>query len=316
MVEIIGIKVAGALLVLGIFAALALLLRFLYGPKGRFRDARWDIPEDAERGEERGVVDIQALHEAFETYARGFYTGDPSVDGQLDLKRDHTRRVLAAAREIARHEPVFADPALRRALIVAALFHDVGRFQQLRDYKTYADALSCNHALLGAKILRRRGFLRDEPESVRGPAGIAVALHNRVTVPAGVSGPARHVLEGLRDADKLDILRILSEHLGPGREPDPLVVMHLTRNGGVSPAVREAFAARRTARYADMRTCNDFRLLVCTWLFEFHYPSSLGLLARSGLLEAITAGMDEAPEEQAEARRLIDEFFIPFRGGA
>lgn len=322
MLEIIGIKAVGVALVLGIFVALALLLRLLFGPKGRFRDAHWDAPEDAAKGradeqtvgkEHRADGDIEALRRAFDAHARGFYGTDVSVDAQLDLKRRHTDNVVAAAREIARREAVFADPTRHRALIAAALFHDVGRFQQLRDYKTYADALSCNHALLGAKILRREGFTRDEPPVIRRLVGIAVALHNRVTVPGGVMGDARIVLEGLRDADKLDILRVLAEHLGPGTEPDPVVVMHLKTEGGVSPAIKEAFAARRAARYADMRTLNDFRMLVCTWLFEFHFSSSLALLAQSGNLETITAGMDTAPDEQAEARRLADEFLEPFR---
>ena len=322
MLEIIGIKAAGVALVLGIFVALALLLRLLFGPKGRFREAHWDAPEhvtnDAE-GEQAADAErlvggnIESLHRAFDAYARGFYGADPVVDAQLDLKREHTDNVVAAAREIACREAVFTDPTRHRALITAALFQDVGRFQQLRDYKTYADALSCNHALLGAKILRRESFLRDEPPAIRRLAGIAVALHNRVTVPAGVTGDARIVLEGLRDADKLDILRVLAEHLGPDKEPDPVVVMHLKTEGGVSPAVKEAFTARRAARYADMRTLNDFRMLVCTWLFEFHFSSSLAILARSTNLEAITAGMGAAPGEQAEARRLVDEFLGPFR---
>ena len=54
-------------------------------------------------------------------------------------------------------------------------------------------------------------------------------------------------------------------------------------------------------------------MLVCTWLFEFHYSSSLMLLARSADLETITAGMDTVPDEQAEARRLVDEFLGPLR---
>ncbi len=322
MVEIIGIKAAGVALMLGIFVALALLLRLLFGPKGRFREAHWDAPEDSAEAaggertagaQRRAEGNIEALSRAFDMYALGFYGTAAAVDAQLDLKRRHTDNVVAAAREIAAREAVFADPARHRALIAAALFHDVGRFQQLRDYKTYADALSCNHALLGAKILRREGFVRDEPPAIRRLVGIAVALHNRVTVPAGVTGDARIVLEGLRDADKLDILRVLAEHLGPGTEPDPVVVMHLKTEGGVSPAIKAAFAARRAARYADMRTLNDFRMLVCTWLFEFHYSSSLMLLARSADLETITAGMDAAPDEQAEARRLVDEFLGPLR---
>ena len=322
MLEIIGIKAVGVALVLGIFVALALLLRLLFGPKGRFRDAQWDasksVPHDlggeqAADAECRADGNIEALRRAFDIYALGFYGTDAAVDAQLDLKRKHTDNVVAAAREIAAREAVFAVPTRHRALIASALFHDVGRFQQLRDYKTYADALSCNHALLGARILRREGFVRDEPPAIRRLVGIAVALHNRVTVPAGVTGDARIVLEGLRDADKLDILRVLAEHLGPGVEPDPVVVMHLKTEGGVSPAIIEAFTARRAARYADMRTLNDFRMLVCTWLFEFHYPSSLALLARSPDLEIITAGMDAAPAEQAEARRLVDTFLEPFR---
>ena len=365
MWEVIGTKAAGVVVMAGIFIALALLLRFLYGPKGRFRESYWDAPENADvagvsapqgivggskasgntdgalqtsddpddalkmsndvggdplptaqftrfNTDERGALgDITAYHRAFDDYAQSFYSGEAALDEQLDLKREHTGNVVRAARAIADAEPTFADPALYRALLLAAQFHDVGRFEQLKKYRTYADALSCNHALLGVKILRRKGFLQAERPELQNWVRTAVALHNRVTVPAGVGGQALPVLQALRDADKLDILRIMAEHLGPGCKPDPLVVMHLAGEGGVSPAIAASLESRTAARYADMRTFNDFRILLCTWLFEFHFPASLAILAESGRLETVLAGVDDAPQEQAAARRLLLEFLGP-----
>ncbi len=318
MWEAIGLNAAGTLLVAGIFVALAGLLRFLYGPKGRFREAAWDADEPSApvTGRAESEMGVPGLREAFEAYVLGFRTGEPDVDAQIDLKREHTFNVMAAAERIAEVEPVFADPVLRRALALAALFHDVGRFEQLAVYKTYADALSCNHALLGSKVLCRQGFLRREPARLRRLVRIAVVLHNRVTLPAGITGEARPVLEAVRDADKIDILRIMAGNLGPGGKPDPIVVLHLATEGGITPVIGQHFRERRTARYADMRTLNDFRLLLCTWLFEVRFQASLGVLAKSGHLDRVVDGMVGIPEVQAEARRLVEEFLGPFRESA
>ena len=87
-----------------------------------------------------------------------------------------------------------------------------------------------------------------------------------------LTATAAHVV---RDADKLDILRVMDEHLsGPGPY-NPTVVLSLPDTPGVySEAVLRAAREGRVAAYADLCSVNDFRLLLGTWFFDLHFASS------------------------------------------
>ena len=308
--EFIVAKVLNTALILFFFAAIIFFLRFLYGPKGRFRDPQWDQwNEEARLALEReldGKAD-ERLREAFTAYASSWFSGDAKDDGPLRLKLEHTYKVCAHAEELARLEPSLADRDVARALRLAALFHDVARFEQYVRYKTFADDLSCNHGVMGAKILMRKGFLKKEPGNIRRLVLAAVAMHNRFALPHRLPDKLRLVLEALRDADKLDILRIMEEHLQSGACGDGVVLLHLKDEPhSYSPAVLTALEQGRAALYRDMRFYNDFRILLCTWVFDLHFPASLRIVKRAGHLERIIDGLSALPEVRATVRGALD----------
>ena len=315
MWELLLIKALGAAFVIAIFAGMAFLLRSLYGPKGRLREREWDgedktaRPEPARQEDEKAEA---ALRRAFLDYTACFFSGNERDDAPLRLKVDHTLAVARHAGEIAAQEPDFAAAGLARALRLAALFHDVGRFEQLRRFRTFADDLSCNHALLGARIIREQRFLSGEERKIRGLALAAVAAHNRVAVPKTLSGPLRPVLLGLRDADKLDILRIMADNLGPGRQGDSMVLLHLRDEPkAYSPSVFQALEEGNVALYRDMRFTNDFRILLCTWLHDLHFPTTHRILAQEGWLHHIIDGLEALPELRERLRTFVSDFSHP-----
>ncbi|MDR2076375.1 MAG: HD domain-containing protein [Desulfovibrio sp.] len=296
--ELLLTKTGGTVLALVLLLCLALLLRRLYGQRGPRRDPSREAP----------ARDINTA--PFLAYARGFFSGEARGDSLLALKAEHTLRVLEEARAIAASEPAFSAALPRRALLLAALYHDLGRFEQLRRYRTFVDARSCNHGLLGARILSRGVFLAGEPEEVRRLVLTAVALHNRQRLPEGLSGPGRLVTQGVRDADKMDILRIMAGQLAAGAVADPAVVMHLADEPqSWSAPLLSALEEGRTGSFSDMRFYNDFRLLLCTWLQDLTFAVSLRRLRDAGHLEAILGGLAAAPEAQARARRAVEAFF-------
>lgn len=292
-------------IVLLFFVGVVFFLRYLYGPGGRFRDPQWDVWNAEARREEAKKKDDR-LYEWFVAYARGFFSGDAEADAPLLLKIEHSLRVLELARELVEAEPVFADPQRERALRLAALFHDVGRFEQFTRWGTFADALSCNHGLLGVRVIRQQGFFAHEKKELQRMALAAVASHNRLAVPAHMSGPVLDVLHALRDADKLDILRIMEEELCKEGSANRIVALHLADEPtACSPAVLEALEQGRSAKYSEMRYVNDFRLVLCSWLYDFHFAASLDIVRREGRYERILEGLDAVPEVQKRARTAV-----------
>ncbi len=249
-----------------------------------------------------------AHHEAwFGQYVDRFLTGDAAHDAHIELKREHSLLVLGNARIIVA-EAVAAgsmDVVSARAALLGALYHDVGRFMQYRRWQTFSDARSTNHGLLGGRVLNSERPLHDESPAVRHLAACAVVLHNRFAIPAGVSSRVRQVTRVVRDADKLDIFRVLAAHVQPGAPRDDVVVMHLPEVQGTwSPAVLDAVRNGGLASYADMRCLNDFRILLCGWCFDLGFAASRRLLRESGRVEQMLEWLpspDAAPE-MAELR--------------
>lgn len=304
-----GLSVA---FMLGCFAALIFFLRFLYGPKGRFRDPQWDRWNEEARVTLEKTLDDKAdaaLREQFFAYAGSFFSGDAKHDAVLQLKIDHSFRVVALAEEIAAAEPALSAHAAARVLRLSALFHDVGRFEQFKRYGTFADALSCNHGALGAAIIKRQGFLKTEHPELQRLVRCAVAVHNRFSVPASLTGLQRDIVFALRDADKLDVLHIMGTHLAPGVENNEVVLLHLADEpDAYSPAILQALEERRSALYSDMRFFNDFKLLLCSWLFDLHFSTTYRIAKRTGHMHSLVASLASVPEVQRQAKAVVAEF--------
>jgi putative nucleotidyltransferase with HDIG domain len=202
---------------------------------------------------------------------------DGSDDDQfITLKLEHSLKVLQNAELILAGENMAGDEADLCRL--AALYHDIGRFPQFKKYKTFIDQESVNHARLGVLTLRSLPLPGALPASHLKIVRLAVALHNaktiRPTVPAALITPVMVV----RDADKLDIFRVILEHLANDPPPNSAVTHGLVNEPGkYSEAVYQSVMNAGMCDYRDMRYVNDFKLLLISWLYSMRYATSLGL---------------------------------------
>ena len=248
------------------------------------------------------------LHEQwFAAYAareRAKEQGDPAP---MDLKLRHTMAVLGNARRIAASEGF--GVALTRACLLAALYHDVARFEQYLRYHTFKDRESCNHGQLGVKILKREARLAGEDAATRKIVLAAVGLHNRFALPAHLPRETELAAHVVRDADKLDILRIMDEHLGGPGPYSPTVVLNLPDDPALAgEAVLRAARAGQVAAYADLRSVNDFRVLLGTWFFDMHFEASRRQFVENGharrLLDGLPQNATYGPVRAAMLERL------------
>lgn len=240
----------------------------------------------------------------FLAYAGSFLSGDAARDKHARLKTAHSLRVLRNARRIAAEEISPRRGQARRGLLLAALYHDLGRFEQLKRYNTFVDALSINHGMLGARLLGLPQFLAGENAAMRKLTRAAVMLHNRPCLPPSLPDPLDIVSRALRDADKLDIIRVLKEEFQPGRAPDETVALRLSPDPDLyNPAILEALLTGRAILYKDMTSINDFRLLLCGWACGLEFKASRRLLARSGYMEDVLAGLPA--KRELDAARVL-----------
>jgi len=253
-------------------------------------------------------ADITRHEEWFAAYAAGKIAGAGPDAEPMRLKCEHTRRVLAGAREIVQAEQF--PPRLARAALLAALYHDVGRFDQYLRYRSFNDRVSCNHAVLGIKIINRERCL--DGEEMRPAIGAAVTLHNRFVLPAALPDDLRRITQVVRDADKLDILRLMDEELhGEGKSARAVVYGLPDDPARASGKIIAAALAGRPASYGDLQSVGDFRLLLAAWFFEMNFASSRRRFAADGHARRLLLGLPlDSPYAPARAMLLarLDEF--------
>lgn len=259
------------------------------------------------------TCDITTHERWFGAFTAPYLEEGPEHVGPVRLKIEHTHHVLSNARSIVDSEDF--SPLVQRAALLAALYHDTGRFPQYRRWRTFSDPRSVNHALLGGRTLREAGALDDEPVEVRRLVLGAVVMHNRFRVPSGIPDDARTVTDVVRDADKLDIFRVMAPHLAPGAERDKVVVLHVEDAPGKwSPVIVADVLAGRVASYADLRYVNDFRLLLGTWVRDLRFPASRRMLAASGLVENILSALPDSDDMARARARILSDLADAARG--
>ncbi len=223
------------------------------------------------------------------------------------LKRDHSLRVLENARMIA--ACLDPGPVCTTCILLSALFHDIGRFPQYALHKTFIDALSENHGLLGAKTLRQKQLLRALPAGDQKIICCTVALHNRRALPRLLPDAVRPAAAVVRDADKLDIIAVQLERLKKGTLEDLLAIPWLnTDPAAYSPPVYQDFMGGKLVRHADIRCITDAKLLLCSWIYDLHFTETRRMFLERGFLDAFAAMLPDIDAMAPVKKRLCDFF--------
>lgn len=197
----------------------------------------------------------------------------------LNLKYEHTQHVLDNVKMILQYEN-FSNIVSRGALL-AAIYHDMGRFPQFIKWKTFNDWESINHAILSVQLLKQYGFLKEEIEIIQKLCLSAIILHNRKMLPRQLCNEIQLTSAILRDADKLDILRVISLHIeGSGSKEEIYLFLKdepLKWNHKIMKDILEG----RTPSYSDFIYLNDFKMTILSWLRELAFPITKNLFASS-----------------------------------
>jgi hypothetical protein len=230
----------------------------------------------------------------FEGYVDRYRAPTPDEQENIELKREHSLKVLEEASIIVEQSGL--SHADRRLALLGALFHDAGRFPQYLTYGTFRDDASENHALLGLRTLRAMEVFSSLDPDERNTVHQAILLHNRRALPGMVRGRSRAICQVVRDADKLDILRVLLSHLEPNGRRNSVVTLGLARDPqAYTPSLIESIRLGRMARYEDMVWENDFVILLLSWIYDLNFHATRRMFTARGYLERLMALLPEGP---------------------
>ncbi len=240
---------------------------------------------------------LQVLIGAYRAYVDTYRQADGTLPPMMRLKLDHTMNVVAAARAIADGEGFSSEEKFVSE--AAALLHDTGRYEQLKRYNTFRDSESVDHAVFSHDIVKAKGWLDEWPE--RDAILTAVLVHNRRDIPDGLDALALTAARTVRDADKLDIFRVLEDRVAhTDWRHDVRAFWNLPTTKAPNPAVVAAIREGRSVDYQHIGSLADFVLVQVGWMRAgLEYVTTRRLCAARGhlafrrdFLRALGAGVD------------------------
>ena len=248
-------------------------------------------------------------------------------DEKIKLKVEHTYRVAGLCDRIARSLGLAVeDIDLAWAI---GMLHDIGRFDQVRQYGTFSDADSVDHAHYASELLFDKGMIMDYFGSAN--PGIYNYIENKNTCSAGLSESlgiikkavynhsAYKIEEGLcerevlfcniiRDADKLDIFKVVNDTpLEDIYSVDKEEIPKAEVTNAVMQALREKHAVLRSLK----KTPADYIAAYIALVFELVFPESFYIAKEQGYLDKL---LDFKTDNQVtkqqfkEIRKITEEY--------
>ena len=232
------------------------------------------------------LVELTALYDA---YVDTYRDENGELPVMMQLKRTHTAFVVRNAEAIADGEGFSAEE--REVALAAALLHDTGRYEQLKRYNTFKDSDSVDHAVFSHDIVIEKGWLEKVEVEGRGRQWKdavlkAVLYHNRRNLPKEVEHPLSTstsdlnllsmVSHTVRDADKLDIFRVLEDQVAhTDWKSDSRAFWNLAISAPPNPVVVECIENGQPVDYQNIRSLSDFVLIQVGWMISgLHFATS------------------------------------------
>ncbi|MEA2068889.1 MAG: HD domain-containing protein [Verrucomicrobiota bacterium] len=248
---------------------------------------------------------LQEIQQWFKSYTGTFASSDGFFHPPLQLKVDHSQRVADNARQLAKD--LGWNPAEANRAEALGWLHDVGRFSQFAEFGTFTDATSVNHGERGREIVRQSEILSAlEPEEQNALLG-GIRHHNAKTEPDHLEDESLRFLKLIRDADKLDIFRIVLDSVRrDGFQDLPGMLPQVVLAGPVTPRILHEIQTHRSCSIAEVRSLADFLLMQLGWVYDLNYPASFRLVLNRNTIENLEHALPGDHQIQQVAQAIRD----------
>lgn len=233
-----------------------------------------------------GEISRQKAKKVFRDYVAKFDLNDE----RIQLKIKHTYRVAELCERIAIDLGISDED--RELAWFIGLLHDFGRFEQLKRYHTFIDAKSVDHGQLGVELLFEEGKIQSFLETRKYDSWIRTAIwyHSVYELPDNLSDKEEMFCKILRDADKIDILRVNVE--------TPVSVIYDTGdkevcNATVTQDVMDSFLAHETILHSKKKTIVDRFVGHLSLVFGLEYPCSIQIVKEQGYYKKLLCFQSE-----------------------
>lgn len=207
---------------------------------------------------------------------------DTRILNLLNKKFVHTFRVIDNIKTICFYEKI--DSKLTCLAEITALFHDIGRFEQIIKYSTFNDQKSIDHAKLSSQLFL--SFKKDLLQyiTIEDIYTISKAIyhHNKLDYPKNIDNRTLTILKLLKDADKLNILSINLKSNFYKFDGN------LIKEEKINDNCIKTLLSQQIISNLDVYTELDNNLKMISWVFDFNYKKTIEIFTNEKILDILT----------------------------
>lgn len=237
------------------------------------------------------MIDIDKAKKEFISYVEKYDMNS----GRINLKVKHILRVVENSKFIAQ-ELKLSEEQIRLAELIG-IFHDIGRFEQVRLYDTFSDKdTGLDHAAYSLKVLYEDGLINKflDTEEYDDIIKKAVFNHNKATIDSSVEGEALLFSKIIRDADKLDIYRVINEEA-----MEDIFWYKEFEKLKMSDGLMEKFINYRFIKYKDVKNNADLIYVFYGYIYDFNFSSCFKLVQSNKYLDKFLTRIKETFKDES-----------------
>ena len=205
----------------------------------------------------------------------------------ISRKYYHTFRVADYAKELAKSENLNEQDTFIAYL--CGILHDIARFKQATEYKTFSDFKSFDHGDMGYNILVENDYISNYIQDEESKQIIlkAVKNHNKYEVETGLTDRQLFFTKLIRDSDKIDILDKLRNEIHDNSTT-------------IDEDVMQAFKEHRLYK-RDGTIRNDATQIVqnLCLVFDLNFDRSLEIIKEKRIIERKLEVLKEHLDEES-----------------
>lgn len=229
---------------------------------------------------------IKNAKDWFENYCDSFQNLTDQQQLNFSIKKEHSYRVAQIALSLS-GKMNWPEEEVKTAFLIG-LLHDIGRFRQLLEYNTFNDDKSVDHAELALEILKEVNPFESLSFENQETLYTAIQNHNKFTIKNNLS---EHELEHsklIRDADKLDIYKVLTDYYSSRNvKANHTLTWELEKGTKVSPEVAKEILAGKIVSKKNVLSEIDVKIMQLSWVYDMNYRISAQQLLDSRYLQII-----------------------------
>ena len=234
------------------------------------------------------MIDSIKIRNEFKKYISNYNPENPKIK----LKISHIERVANNSIEIAKKLNL-SDEEIQLAEAIG-IFHDIGRFEQVRIANTFSDKNSnINHAELGIKVLFENNLIRQfiEEHKYDKIIKLAVLNHNKSEIENIENKLSEKELlfsKIIRDADKLDILYSLTFE-----KFEDIFWYDSFNQTKINQNVINNFNQFKLIDYKNVNNNADQILIFYAYIFNLYFKPSMRIVIDNKYLDIFTKRVKE-----------------------